>query len=323
MKNMPIHTGLYHLDARGIDYEVAHLYEHLVVASFNEYLKNRGYPYHLYGWLGGKTFRDVIFLEHGFYDEELGSVLADSLASDDRISLDLLDSELARIQAESLSVIKAINRDDMMRQLDQLNARQFIDHASHGFKSYVAPYQPADTPPVIELMYAPKKFRSITMAAHFDDPSPQGMIAFLRLEPLILDALDIAIRGIHGYAYDSTAVIRQTTSGEMSIVAIYDMPRNGMRASQIKALADSSIQQLIAEIQSHPDALTRYIQAFAATPNWHGFPIRYFKYTRIVTSRDAIAKVFTPERIIDILSRIRVHTQTTTDDDYDTVRRHQ
>ncbi len=321
MHTTHVNTGLYHLNTSDIDYDVAHLYEHLVIASFTEHLRQEGHPYYLYGWLHARTFQGVVFVEYGFYDEVLVPLLADFLSSKARINLDILDSELARIQSEDRSVITTFSRSGVMRQFAQLDEREFVDHAE-SFQSFVVPHNRREASSVLALKYAPKKFRDITVSAHLNEPSPEEMIAFLRLRPLILDALDIGAQRIGGYHYSSTASIRQTTTGELSTMAIYDIPRSGLRTSQIKSRIDTAIQELSTEIQSHPEAVAKYREAFVTTPGWHGFPMDYFTYTSIVTSRHEIAKCFTPERITGMLSRLCVHVQATTSDDYEMVKRH-
>lgn len=63
-------ANTYHIFTKDIDFDVAHLYEHMLIDSFNILLENRDRSKYLNGWVDGETFPEIIYIETGFYNDK-------------------------------------------------------------------------------------------------------------------------------------------------------------------------------------------------------------------------------------------------------------
>lgn len=142
-------TGYYHLNTTGVEHEVAHLYEHMLVMTAHRRLAAAGVGNLLAGWVAGETFPRMMFIDYALYTAQAEQVLAAYMAGPNRIDWDLLDQELQRVQTEARSVItnQAIadptspDRARLTRALQKLDRHPFYryDDAARGNAGLPAP----------------------------------------------------------------------------------------------------------------------------------------------------------------------------------------
>jgi|GEM_PF-4925291 hypothetical protein len=135
-------TGYYHLNTTGVEHEVAHVYEHMLVMTAHRRLAAAGVGNLLAGWVAGETFPRMMFIDYTLYTAQAEQVLAAYMAGPNRIDWDLLDQELQRVQTEARSVItnQAIadptssEHARLTRALQKLDRRPFYryDDATQG-----------------------------------------------------------------------------------------------------------------------------------------------------------------------------------------------
>ncbi|HUC96233.1 MAG TPA: hypothetical protein VMR16_01030, partial [Candidatus Saccharimonadales bacterium] len=65
-----LYTSLIKVDVSDIDWQVAHLFEHMVINSFYQKAVSDNIRTEMLGWVNGETFNEVLFFDIGFYDKE-------------------------------------------------------------------------------------------------------------------------------------------------------------------------------------------------------------------------------------------------------------
>ncbi|MDQ5886238.1 MAG: hypothetical protein QG628_635, partial [Patescibacteria group bacterium] len=60
--------------------------------------------------------------------------------------------------------------------------------------------------------------------------------------------------------------------------------------------------------------LQAYLKSFVNVKNWHTLTIDYYRYTGILTSREAVVAKMTPEAVLDLFSKLTFEITKTTDE---------
>ncbi len=314
-----IHTGLYHLPIKGVDVEAAHIYEHLLLATFRQSLEKHGFSKYLFGWVSGETFRDVIFIEYGFYDQKVEKIFQKFMQESHRIDSSLLKNELLRIEAEARITISDLDEAELMRQLHQLDNDTFINHANN---TEIAPPKTTQNDiksDVVKMRKSKSKFRTIAITLGIRNMTVDEKRAFLRLTPLLNDAIFNCMYQLGSYCDDSSWAIGKPVLDGMLVVSINTMKRGGSTNKQIEKNLRHSLESLAIDIKQRPDELKSYIQGFLTTPNWNNFAVDYYRNTGIITTKKQIAESLTQERIASLISRIEIEICLATEDHWSLV----
>lgn len=318
-KNEYIHTGLYHLPIRGVDIEVAHIYEYLLLETFKHSLEKHGFSKYLFGWVGGETFRDVIFIEYGFYDQKVEKIFQKFMQESQRIDISFLNNELLRVQAEARVTITDLNKAELMRQLHQLDNDTFINHANNTEIALPKTTQNDIKPDVVKMRKSKSKFRTIAITLGIRNMTVDEKKAFLRLSPILHEAIDNCVFKLGAYNDDSSWAIGKPVLDGMLVVSINTMKRGDSTNKQIEKNLRHSLESLAIDIKQRPDELQSYIQGFLTTPNWNNFAVDYYRNTGIITTKQQIAESLTQERIASLISRIEIEICLATEDHWSLV----
>lgn len=306
--NQYVKTGIYHLDVHDADFEVAHLYEHLVIATFKARLEKHGFSRYLFGWMSGEAFSDVMFIEYGVYDQAVETLLREFIASNQRYDRALIDQELLRIQSEVSSTLGEIDRDKLMGALDELEHLDFIDHRSDIATSFISSPKKRGTSEILPLTRNKKKFRTIALSFGLREMSAADMGIFMRLRPLILDACDDFMFTTGAYAGEVTQGFNLPDNDGLAVIASYTTMR-GQTVAAMEAGVRESLEQLVFALKEHPTALKKYYDGFQSTPNWHTFAIEYYRYAGVLASRKEIARASTIDSLLSLLERLELRAQ--------------
>lgn len=306
-----IHTGIYHIPIDGIDVDVAHIYEHLIIQTFRRSLEDHGYSKYLFGWVSGHTFKDVLFIEYGMYNPEVEKAFKKFMSKPQRINYAFLDNELLRVQAEEKMSIDTLNKDALLDQLRRLDSMKFLDHEQDIDTLYTN--RPIETQHsnIISMRKSRSKFQEITVTVGARNMTAEEKLAFLRLSPILHEAIDNCLFALGSYANESSWAIDKPAHSGMLVAAIHTIRRNSYTKKQLEESLLGSISALTTEIKNHPKELRHYISGFLTTPNWNSFPVDYFRNTGIITSKRNIAKSLTLETITTLMSKIEVAVSNT------------
>ncbi len=320
MKNLStttyIKTGVLFLRIEKINTEAAHLYEHLVIRSFHDLLRTEGIPPYLYGWVGGETFTGGLFLEYGFYNEKVEKLFLEFIARNQKINKKFLESELVRIQVEAESILEWCDKQELSIQLDMLDGLKFTNLE----KTNMVELLPSDTSPedTIKLRRSKTAFRNITILVGKPPSSLEEDALYLRLIPIISDAINDKFFEMGLYERAVGWPVRNERHNSLIYFGIYGIKRNTQSNIQIQKAAKEALAAI--NVRTVKEELLLYSEGFLTTPNWHTFPIDFFRHTRIVASRKFIAAHLTAENIHAVLRTLELSVKPTSDDHWDKVR---
>lgn len=300
-----IHTGIYHMDIRNFDYEAAHIYEHLLIRSFMNSLERRGYSTFLSGWLNGQTFKSTMFIDYTFYNNGVEVAFRQFIESTHRIDWTLLDNEIDRIQSEVQQIATGINKLELERQLKLLDSKLFTGH----HRPIKTEYYPKELKQdlgsdVIVLKRASRKFRNLTVLFGAEKLSEDEQLAFLRSAPFIHDFIDKVLFSLGAYKQDWGFTLDRPCNGMIGL-DIYTVKRGGLRAGKIEERLHDNVSMLTRDIEKHSAQLKEYRKAFLRSPQWEDFPVQYYKWAGILTSRENIAVALTQKNIVSILKKMK------------------
>jgi|GEM_PF-3050998 len=309
-------TGLYRLQTQNIDWGVAHLYEHLLIRSFHELVSKKGYSPYLYGWVGGETFQDVMFVEYGFYNPDIERLFIDFMDGHHRINLDSLDNEITRLEAEDNVIITVKDKKQLERVLNDMDKAIFIRVDANSDIEQLPELRKGNSL-MLQERRSKKSFKQVTIAVGLPDASLEDKALFLRLTPIIFDAMNERLFNLGAYENEASWPVCNTPHSAMLAHAIYTVKRGAISNNELTAIAKEALRGI--SLRSHEHELGYYASGFVDTPNWHTFPVDYFRYTGILVSKDQIAKLLTVPNVENILQRLKVHTLPTTQEHFEYV----
>lgn len=320
--NKSLRTGLLHLNLGNTNFDVAHLYEHMLIETFKRSLEDHGISKYLFGWISGETFHDILFIEYGFYNPKTEQLFLDFMQSNSRINYNLLDIELERIQAEDSSIIVTIDKDAILSLLKKIDQLVFINHRDDFIPTKIRTPSNNSDSKILEMKRAKKQFREVAISFGIRDITSQDLQILLRLRPLVLDAIDTSLFNMGAYGIDTSLTACHPDLSLTFVISAYNIRRKGIALKQINEKIRKNIMGLADDIQKHSDEITDYMSGFVTTPNWHSFPIDYYRYTGMITSKNNIRKLFTPENIIALLAKLEISVTTATADHWDLLQKH-
>lgn len=303
-----IKTGLYKLQIPDMDWGVAHLYEHLLIRSFHELVGVKGYSPYLYGWVGGETFQDVMFIEYGFYSSAVEQLFANFMNGHQRIKLTALDNEITRLEAEDNVIITVKNRKQLEQMLHGMDQATFIKVDATNSIEQLA--EAAENSSVLQEKRSKKSFKQVAVVVGLPSASLEEKALFMRLTPIIFDAIDRKLFDMGLYQNETSWPLYSIPHDAMLAHAIYTVKRGTMLNKYIEVAAKEALKEI--NLHGHEQELRYFADGFAGTPNWHTFPMDFFRYTGIFTSREQIAKLLTVSNAQSVLQKLKVRVMPAT-----------
>ena len=315
-----IKTGLYYLDIREFNSDVAHLYEHLIIRTFEQYLIKNGYSNYLYGWVHGQTFRDIMFIEYGFYNPDVENLFVEFINNKARIDYKLVNSELLCIESEAKSNIIISSKKAVINQLKKIENLPLVSLQED---SIIRPYQIVESKPQImpELLIekkSAKAFKNITILIGLKDTSLDELITFLRITPIILDVINSKLFSFGIYQNDRSLPIYKKQNKVAVALCIYTIKLGTYTNKEIEKLVIQAIKGI--NIIGREKELSYYKEGFLTTPGWNLFPIDYYEHTGLIVSKKEIVELLTPKNIHNIIDKLEVKLRNTIDDNWEDCR---
>ncbi len=315
MKNY-IRTGLYRLQDPSMDWGVAHLYEHLLIQSFRDHVAANGYSPYLYGWVSGETFEGMLFVEYGFYSADIEELFKSFMQRTSRVDLDMLDNEIRRIEAEDMVSIEVEDMVHLRQLLQDMDDAEFTNAEKVGTIEQAEDIE--DSRSILKERRAKKSFRQVTVAVGLPSANLEEKAIFTRLTPIIFDALNKVLFSAGMYENEVSWPAYNKPHHAMLAHAIYTIRKGTETDSEIKVIAERAVSNI--RLQGHEKELAQYIDGFVSTPNWHTFPIDYFRHTGLIVSRADIAALFTIENVERVLDKLKVDVLATSQEHFDAVK---
>lgn len=115
-----------------VDCNLIHLYEHLVMNGFQEYLFRKGLDPNLVGNYNGETFTDLLYIYGEFNDKNYAKLFNNYMDSYLNITKSNIKNELQRMGAENCAIYHVADGDALRNALCTLHNKPFVSLSSYG-----------------------------------------------------------------------------------------------------------------------------------------------------------------------------------------------
>lgn len=291
MISRAIHT----LDVNDVQWDVAHLFEHLLIHAWHAYLVDNNYNPSLYGWVQGETFEEYLFIDAGFYDTRTASLFGSFIGTRLQFSSNEIDKSLAEIGAEEKSKFSIIDKQHLQQDIALLSNRLLSgkDNKENTHKSDIC----------LDSKKMSKRYRDITLLISGNDLSKTEQIVFLRLRTIVIDIVSHALKDKYVcYEQGSSALVRNNQ--DMGYISNVTLETGQAKRRELAAYLTSSVQQF--QVEKGWSQIEMHLKVFAEEPLWKDVSIEYYRETGILTSPSEIAMLATKEVILSIFSKVTI-----------------
>lgn len=316
-----IKTGLYYINATDtidVPGDIAHVYEHLFIESFYKFMiKNNTSP-ELEGGLVGEVVGGIIFLEYLLYNDKTEDLLKEYITLNHKVDKTLLESSIKTVESENYKPLE-INKDEFNKWIEILDSRETVnvDEMPEALDlRKVALKHKKEKESTDEQI---KMFRERTIRFGMQFKNIEQHTAMMRLTPLINNVVMDELTMLGAYSRGMGYANRKMNLPDVDLLTLIVTISKDVPSAHIKHVVKTGLNKLKNAIKQHPEMVKAYIDCFEAMPNWHSYPVDYFKHTAILTSRKLINKNFTPENLLEILDTLEFEVKITKDSDYDEI----
>jgi hypothetical protein len=289
------------LDTSDTQWQVAHLFEHLIIHDFFAHIERLGIDPSMIIWINGETFESQLYLDAVFYDKYHHGIFNSYIRNIPSFSDDSINYCLAAISAEGKINLTVEDRTKLTFELDKLRERKWNKTITDS-KS-----EPLH---VLSERRSSKSFRDITIITSFLDLTEDEQKLLLRLRILAMDLATVALLPIPGIYHrgHSDMLRNESDMAFMSQLTI-------SRGTSVKHLQDhlKSVQTFLNHIDM--DSIRKHFDAFNSEPLWQNAPIDYYRSTGIITTNDEIANLATRNNIISLFAKIKFTVRESVPDD--------
>jgi hypothetical protein len=302
-------NGLIYKEFSGIDPEVAHLYEHIFIIGFDNYLKQQNLLPSLKGWLGGRTFNDILFVDYGFYSQ----TYLDAFKSYSTKPIELTNKEinfaLSCISCESKIKTKVKNNKSLLNQLNRLHSTKFTEQEESKKSKFIN--EQILNPNLLPLELEKSKvsqYKEYNLAILTKLNNINESTAILRLFPILQDIVEESISDIPHYNQSQSDITynHEKSMAYVSLKIILDKSEDISEFTNTinHHFVNYNSAQLCSFMPDFVDSLTK-------VPTWKYLPLDYYEATGILTSNKLIAESLLDNKIVkNILKNTKVTSVT-------------
>lgn len=305
MKNY-INTGLFCMDIRKYNSDIAHLYEHLLIRKFQSVLVLAGFSPYLYGWVEGETYRNIMFIDYGLYNPKVEELFLEFMGRKTRIDYSFVDLEIARIGTEALSTVTVLNKEELIKDLARLDKQPFINLQENTTNKLYQMGEPETQvkPELFTEKRSKKSFRKVAVVAGIEDMTLEEKAIFLRLTPILTDCITNSLYDLGMYGNDYSGPKYNSKFNAMLVYKTFTIRRSTYSNYDIQKAAAQAIANI--DLSNSAYELQCYLDGFLSTPNWATFPLDYFRDTGMVVSKKQICELITADNVHKLLERIQI-----------------
>lgn len=285
-----------YLETKGYDWSTSHLYEHCFLASFYDFVKDKGfYPEHI-GWINGGSFKDVMFFESGFYDEKVQKLLDDFIAHSPSFDDELIAHELKVMEAEALGRFN-IKNPEKLRQ-------QFLELATHEFNKS---YPKIKRPSVIDFDNRPHSFTKISLRLELGTADLEIQKLFSRAVIFFTNTLDLALRAkyaTYGLGESFMPYISVRNKDVVFHISVYRIDKTIWDEVGVNKFAKEVVRRI--DFRAIWPAIEKHMQVLANYSSWQQHEVERYRYTGLIASNKEVAKLCTIERLEFIKNNLQI-----------------
>lgn len=313
-------THLYALPVTGIEHEVAHLFEHMLLRKLDATLRQAGYNPAAEAFWKGETYADIIFIDFRTYNSAAGELFTAFMEGQHKINLADIDIELRRIEIEERALLEIRDRKALISQLQSLDAStDWDDVASSASPSRLVTHDRlADDGSVVRKQKSARSFRDLSAGFGAQKLSADELALFGVISPVILDTLYAELNSNGLYIYGNAAPHRlfkkdQPVPHGISYI-IFGVKRNTLSNHEIQKIIEESYESLVANYDIQK--IRTRIKHIVKDPDFAG---RTLNHLGIYVSPAYAESLVTKENIDSLLGKIELLVRPTSDGDWDRV----
>ena len=291
------------LRTKNIDLNTVHLYEHLVIMGFYNYLEKTGTSTDLFGWINGQTFDKVMFIYSCFYNPNTAKLFDQYFASKLSFTEAEIDYCLATIEVEERSIAK-VNKPQLLHDLEAVASLPWN--------------KPSNIAPTIlksiNFTKSAKDYHDLTIEIELQSKNIDLQTLFLRVEVMIYDIIHLALqKNIISYVQGTSPVTILSVNDLASSIKVITVKNKTQTASEIQSICQTAIDNF--DVKKNFKDIKRHFQIFAKEPLWQEINIFYYRYSGILTLNQEIANLATLKNIDTIFKNTRITVHRTNKDD--------
>lgn len=303
-----IQRKLYQLDTSHAQWQVAHLFEHLVIRGYYELLKQRDIRSEGVVWITGETFEDRLYIDAGFYDTDLLRIFETYTSEPKHFTDENIEFALATMSAEDRITLTVIDKSLLHRQLKELDKSLHIQESVSDDTSIWH-----DT---LHEQKAAKHYRDITVVTHFRGLDEEEQKLLLRLYVFFIDINEEAVFDLPGIYHKGTSILAKH-GDEMAFVTIYAVHNDHKITDLKKRFADITFTD--ADILALDTQVSQHLEGYASEQLWRNMPVEYYRNTGIATTTEEIAGLYTTERLRALYTKVSRRVRVSTEHDQELV----
>ena len=290
-----ISTAFYKLDVRDTQWDVAHLFEHLLINSWHVNVVQNQYSDALFGWTRGGTFEDYIFLDVAFYDGHVAELFDTFIHSKPSFTIAEIEKSLAEIGAEEKAEFIIT---------DMIALRQVLEKLSHRLALGGFADNPSQENPILILSKKKaSRYRDIALTVTGNGLSDVEQMLFLRIKVLLIDIISCAMsRSYASYGRGHSALVRRDES--IAYMSKITLKRSQGTLARFTDNLRASIHDF--PVEENWPQIAAHMKVYASEPLWRAVSIDYYRETGIIATPIEIANLATRENVQTLLSKVTV-----------------
>lgn len=287
-----IYSRLYRLDALDTEWQIVHLFEHLIIHSFYLMLKDKYIQSNFISWINGDTFEGVLFIDTLFYTHELANEFDTHIKNLPAFSEKDLHYALATLQAEDKIIMFSNDIPSLQKEINKLRQREW--------NTPIISFKPESVPKPIILAQrrSAKDFRDIVIVTKTEGMTLDEQKLLPRARILLMDITTDALAPISGiYPVGHSDIIRRDE--HMAFISGFTITK-GTTLKDIRSILAGALPSKVFDLEK---ILKNHFEAFSNEPLWQNAPIDYFRTTGIITTNQEISSLATVDRVLSIIDK--------------------
>lgn len=287
-----LYTKYYQKDTSDTEWQIAHLFEHLLIRGFYSMLEDKHIQSDFISWTNGDTFERVLFIDALFYTEELANEFDAYATNLPMFSEEDIFYALATLQAEDKIIISVNDMPALQNEVNKLRKRKW----NTPMMSFTPESVPK--PAILTEKRSAKDFRDIVVVTKSENLTPEEQRLLLRTRILLIDITNNTLAPISGlYQGGHSDIIRRDE--HMAFMSGYTITKG----TTIKEIRNTLTDAFSPEVFDLEKVLKSHFDVFSNEPLWQNAPIDYFRATGIITTNQEVASLATVDRIRSIISK--------------------
>lgn len=300
-----LHATLYFKECKTVPMEVSHLYEHVVMQGFHDYLKEMaGIEPGVMGYFGGETYKNIIFLEAWFYDASIEALFFDFMRGD------ILPEKhiklcIKQCEAESREKWHVSSPSLLVEQLRDLHASPWKNISDEAPFQYVEDTDKVPSP--ITIHKSASSFKSVIISPYFElqELSDNEKTLLLRLYVIIQDILIHHVRQNGWYTYDTHSLVEKGSYlfAPLSI----GLPTKTRTNRSIEQEMTAALHAF--DVKANYPYIKAHLDVFARQPTWQGMIRETLHHVDMIASNNAVAASVSEQAVMDLFQKVAVRVE--------------